>query len=84
MDYGFYLNRTMCEVLEEIRRLDKTKNYSGLLGLIEEVQIMANRMEAGLSDVKDIKRLYKKRKELRDEVELLKKTAKENKDEQGN
>ena len=43
------LSRTACEVLEEIRKLDETKNYSYLLGLIEELQSMCNRMEAGLS-----------------------------------
>lgn len=71
-----YLNRTICNVLDEMRELDKTKNYSGLLGLIEEAQSMANRMEAKLRDVKDleyvresIKEEEKKLKRLRAEVE---------------
>ena len=29
-------NRTMCNVLEEMRALDKTRNYTPLAGLIEE------------------------------------------------
>jgi len=35
--------------------MNKTRNYSGLIGLIEELQIMANRMEASLGMKKDIK-----------------------------
>jgi len=43
----------MCEVLEEMRVCNKTRNYSYLLGLIEEVQTMGNRMEAKLEEGKD-------------------------------
>jgi hypothetical protein len=38
----------MCDVLEEMRAASKAKNYSYIDGLIEEVQSMGNRMEAGL------------------------------------
>jgi len=48
-----YLSRTMCDVLEEMRSAHKTLNFSYLLGLIEEVQSMGNRMEAALSRYKD-------------------------------
>jgi hypothetical protein len=59
-EFGYYYNnRTLCEVLEEMRKLDKAKNYSGLAGLIEEAQSMGNRMEAGLSDSKDLLKLSK-------------------------
>ena len=71
--YG--LNRTLCAVLEEMRKLDDTKNYSILKSLIEEAQVMANRMEAALYDVKDIKKLYEDRKALRDQVKKLEKKA---------
>lgn len=69
----FYLNRTICCVLEEMRSLDKTKNYSSLLGLIEEAQTMANRMEAGLEYKKDIESFYNKKKELRKQLLKLEK-----------
>lgn len=58
-----YLNRTLCSVLEEMRALDKTKNYSPLLGLIEEAQSMGNRMEAAIENKRDIRRYEAKRKE---------------------
>lgn len=68
--YGF-LNRTLCDVLDEMRKCDKTKNYAPMLSLIEEAQVFGNRMESALSDVKDIKELYKKRKKLKEEVKKL-------------
>ena len=72
-----YLNRTLCSVLEEMRDADKTRNYSYLLGLIEEAQSMGNRMESALEDVKDVARLHERRKELHAEVTKLKKEKKE-------
>ena len=66
-----YPNRTLCDVLEEMRKSLETSNFSYLGGLIEEVQSIGNRMEASLHDsndhkrlLKDIKRLKKKREEL--------------------
>ena len=57
-----YPNRTLCQVLNEMRDCLKTNNFSYLLGLIEEVQSLGNRMEASLTDKND---LYYDRKELR-------------------
>ena len=64
-------NRVLCDVLEEMRKSLETLNLSYMAGLIEEAQSMANKMEAGLGDIKDharllrdIKRLKDKRKEL--------------------
>lgn len=51
---SFWINRSLCDVLDEMRKLYETRNFSGLLGLIEEAQSMANRMEAGLGDKKDL------------------------------
>jgi len=48
MNRFYFLNRTMCEVLDEMRKCNELRNYSALLGLIEEVQIMGNRMESPL------------------------------------
>lgn len=83
-DY-FYNNRTLCDVLEDMRKLDKTRNYGAMSGLIEEAQAMGNRMEAGLSNTKDLnkladntskaRRLFKKEKKkytkMRKKVEAL-------------
>ena len=72
---NYYVNRTLCEVLEEMRKCNKIRNYAPLESLIEEVQIKANRMESGLSIKKDLNsmeeewhKLKKKLKELRKEV----------------
>jgi len=72
-----YINRTMCEALEEMRNLDKTKNYSMLLSLVEEIQCMGNRMEAALSDKRDVERMREKRNELKKEIKELKKQKEE-------
>lgn len=73
-------NRTMCSVLDEMRKCDETKNYSYLLSLIEEVQVMANRMEEGLMDISDIKDLRRAKKELVEEIRELEKEEKKIKD----
>jgi len=72
-------NRTLCRVLDEMRKANETRNFSYLLGLIEEAQVMGDRMEAGLYDKADeetlretIKQLEARRKILRDEVNALK------------
>lgn len=68
-----YLNRTMCDVLEELRKCDETKNYSYFLGLIEEAQSMANRMEAKIQSISDYEHLKDKCKELEERKNNLKK-----------
>lgn len=65
------LNRTMCAVLDEMRSCHKTHNYAPILGLIEEVQSMGNRMESSIGEVKDFKVLYKAKRNLKIEVNLL-------------
>lgn len=70
-------NRTMCDVLEEMRMCHKTHNYSALLGLVEEAQTMANRMESGLGERQDYETWHKKVKKEKVEFKrLLKKTNK--------
>jgi len=64
-------NRTACEVLEELRKCNEVRNYSCLLGLVEELQIMFNKMEAVLQDVKDINAISKKRSEYKKEIRKL-------------
>jgi len=58
-------NRTMCDILEEMRKSLETLNFGYMAGLIEEAQSTANRMEAGLADLKDRERLLRHIKELK-------------------
>jgi len=74
--YG--ITRTVCDVLDDMRSAVKTLNFSYMLGCIEEVQRMANRMEAGLQDKKDLIELAEERSELKREVfELREEVAKQ-------
>jgi hypothetical protein len=70
-------NRTVCSVLEEMRKCFETHNYSYLPSLIEEVQTLVNRMEAALWDQKDFKYRKEEYYKLKEEVKKLKKTKKE-------
>jgi hypothetical protein len=66
-------NRTVCSVLEEMRKLNDTRNYAALLSYIEEVQGLVNRMEAALWDQNDLTYARKELKELKKEVKELEK-----------
>lgn len=66
-------NRYVCSVLEEIRECHKTRNYSYLLGLVEEVQTLVNRMEAALGDKRDCSYYREQRSQLRDDIRKLEK-----------
>jgi hypothetical protein len=60
-----------------MRKLHKTRNYSALLGLVEEVQTLANRMEAALGEKKDYAHWHDLvKKEKQDLNDLLQKTNK--------
>jgi len=81
MVYYANRNRMLCDVLQDMREADKTKNYGYLLGLIEEAQYRGSRMEASLEDQRDLitltqerQKLLKKVKRLRREVKQLEKT----------
>ena len=71
-----FLHRTICSVLEEMRTCNETKNYSYLLGLIEEAQSMGNKMESKLDLIKDFEELKIKFKELEEKKNDLKKDIK--------
>lgn len=78
-----YPHRTLCTVLDELRDCYKTRNFSYMMGLIEEVQSLGNRMEASIDYKNDIERYhreakeaYDKREELQKEVEKLEKKKK--------
>ena len=84
MFYGH--NRYICDVLDEMRKSFSTYNFSSFMSLIEEAQIMANRMESSLGDLKnlrslhddisiekkELKKLKKEKKKLEEEIESLK------------
>ena len=65
-------NRTLCDVLAEMRKANETRNYSYFAGLIEEVQSIGNRMEAGLYDKSDLESIQKRVKNLRKQRDVLK------------
>jgi hypothetical protein len=65
-------NRYLCEVVEEMRQCNKTRNYGGLEGLIEEAQSLASRMESALSDKGDVLSYTQRRPILKDEIKELK------------
>ena len=74
--YGFGINRTICDVLREMRKYTKhmglTANNDAVFGsLIEEAQIMANRMEAKLYDRGEIKAAIGHRDGLKKEIKEL-------------
>jgi len=64
-------NRTLCSVLEAMRKCYETRNFSYLPGLIEEAQDMGNRMESTLYDKEDIENYQLQRSKLRKEVKEL-------------
>lgn len=75
---GYYgTNRYVCSVLDEIRACHKTHNYSIIPSLVEEVQVMVNRMEAAIADASDIKSLKEERSKLKKEVRALEDKVKE-------
>ena len=65
------INRTLCDVLDEMRKCYETRNFSYLMGLIEEAQHMGSSMEAALYDNKDWKRSRKELKKLEEEIKKL-------------
>lgn len=69
--------RLLCDVLEEMRKCDKTKNFAPFAGLIEEVQILGNRMETGLGAKKDLEYYEKEVKDIGKIVDKLREEAKE-------
>ena len=64
-------NRTLCSVLDEMRKCCETGNYSYMPGLIEESQTLGNRMEAAIWDVHDLEQLRIQTKELKQEIKDL-------------
>ena len=76
-DYTF-LNRTLCDVLSEMRKAYETRNFSYLLGLIEEAQSMGQKMEAKLYSIRDFKNLEQEIKQAKKELRALTEKKREN------
>lgn len=64
-------NRSICSILDDLRKAHETRNYSYLTGIIEELQWAGNRMEASLGDIQDINQWKKERTKLRREITKL-------------
>lgn len=76
--FGYGPNRYVCSALEEMRALTATlseysieRHIPIMYSLIEEVQVMVNRMEAGIQDKDDLEQLKKERAALIKECEKL-------------
>lgn len=69
--YWFGASRTICNVLQEMRALNETRNYSLLLSHIEEIQSMANRMETALTEGKELHDREECLKNLKKEIRKL-------------
>ena len=76
-------NRTICDILVELRKCDETKNYSYFLSLLEEIQSAANRMEAALGEAFDYEELIEKRRKLKDVMKKARESLKKLKEELG-
>lgn len=70
---SYWVNRTLCDVLDEMRKCHETRNYAGLMALVEEAQSKANRMESGLADKKDLVAMEEEWHSLRKEIKKLRK-----------
>lgn len=68
---SYYPNRTLCDALADMRKCYETYNFSPMLALIEEVQVLGNRMEAALADKRDIEQMSEQRSLLKAEIREL-------------
>ena len=75
-DY-YCVNRTVCDVLKEMRGACESANYSYMPGLIEELQSLGNKMEAALAEVSDFKGFMIKKSEMKKELKELEKAKKQ-------
>ena len=69
-------NRLVCNVLDEMRECSKTRIFSYLDGLIEEVQVLVNRMESKLMDQKELDELNERIRESKNDLARLKQSVK--------
>lgn len=65
-------NRTLCDILDEMRKSCETLNFSYIKGLIEEAQSAGNRMESALYDQSDLDYARREHKKLKQEMNDMK------------
>lgn len=66
-----YPTRYLCAVLDEMRKCNETRNFAPMLSLIEEAQVLGNRMESALEAFKGIRAGEEYRQNLKDEIKAL-------------
>jgi hypothetical protein len=59
-------------VIDEMRACYKTRNFSIVMGLLEELQSIGNRMEAKCGDISDRNNYLDEKKKLKQEIKDLK------------
>ena len=77
---SYWPNRHLCDVLEDMRKITKThKDWLPpvFFALIEEAQVMGNRMEAGLGDKKDLIAMQDEWHQMRKKIKKLRTKVKE-------
>lgn len=78
---SYWLSRTMCDSLNELRRMIKELEKMNIpigmmLFLVEEIQSVGNRMETGLQQQKDLLAMDEEWHRLRREIKELRKEKK--------
>ena len=66
-----YLSRYLCDVLADMRSALKVLRIDLVAGLIEEAQIMGNKMESKLNDYSDMRYNLEKGKELQRGIDAV-------------
>lgn len=66
-------NRTICSVLEEMRKCYGSYNFAAIASLIEECQMLANRMEARLENAHDYEHQREELRKIKKEINELEK-----------
>lgn len=74
---NYYRHRFLCDILQEMRVCCKTLNFSSLLGLVEECQVLGNRMENALEQQRDILQMDEEWTQKKKKLEALEKEIKE-------
>ena len=77
----YKINRTKyaCGILEEIRKMNETRNYSALAGHVETLQMMYQDMEDALGIQSEFKALEESRKKANSLVKKYNKEIEKNK-----
>lgn len=79
-EHRWFSRNTACSVLDDMRQCCATMNFGPMPALIEELQMMFNRMERKLDQVKQWEQMEVFLKERRNELDNLRKTFSEVRD----